>query len=301
MKKNYKPTETEEFLGLHVFRPIASKLVQLISKTFITPNQLTWLSLFFAMLSAYFLIISDIYIFTLLSAMMLFISNVFDNSDGQLARLRGIDSIFGRMLDGFVDNLSTVCIYVAMAYILTDSYGLIIWLITLIAGISHSIQCSSLDYYRNEYIDVVSKNFRGEKASSQDVQKMINSLDKKSNTWFNRLLLWIDVGYTQYQETVHKKFFQFRNQYQIPNSYVDNYKKKNLPLLKLWALMGQSTHLSLIIFFILIESVEYYLFLEIIALNLFLIVLKIFQNRVVTQMQKDLTEQVELQCSLEAK
>lgn len=102
-----KPLDVEEVVDLVVHRPLAYILTRLVYPTSITPDQITWASMFVGILagaaawSSFFFGAPRL----VLAAALFVLSAVLDCSDGQLARLRGTHSPFGRMLDGAVDSV----------------------------------------------------------------------------------------------------------------------------------------------------------------------------------------------------
>lgn len=100
-----KPLDVEELVDLAVHRPLAYVLTRAAYPTPVTPDQITWASMFVGILAG-----AAVWSSFLvgaprlgLAAVLFVLSAVLDCSDGQLARLRGTSSPFGRMLDGAVD------------------------------------------------------------------------------------------------------------------------------------------------------------------------------------------------------
>jgi hypothetical protein len=82
------------------------------------------------------------------------VSDVFDSADGQLARLRGTSTRFGRALDGINDNLRFVNLYFHLMYRLIHSG---FWwpgacLLVAAAGLAHTFQSAAIDFVRNAYL-----------------------------------------------------------------------------------------------------------------------------------------------------
>jgi len=111
-KKSLKMIEVEEILDLFVFRPPAFLLVKSIYQTSITPNQITWISLFFGVFGDFLITIGTATHYAL-EAMCFIIYNILDCSDGQLARLQKSGSLTGRIVDGVADYIVAVTSYLA--------------------------------------------------------------------------------------------------------------------------------------------------------------------------------------------
>jgi hypothetical protein len=77
--------------------------------------------------------------------------HVLDGADGQLARLTGKTSEFGKVIDGLCDHLGFGMVYVALALALQPQYGTSIWLLAIAAGLSHALQAGALEFHRDNY------------------------------------------------------------------------------------------------------------------------------------------------------
>src|SRR5258708_18535839 len=97
-----KPLEVEEPIDVYVHRPLAYLLARACSHLPVSPDAITALSIVFGIASAVTLLGSFPYHLQL-GGLLLFSSAVLDCADGQLARMRGTSSMFGRMLDGTAD------------------------------------------------------------------------------------------------------------------------------------------------------------------------------------------------------
>lgn len=126
---------------LQVFRKkvevnITAPVVNLLARTGITPNQLTWCGFFITLASA--VLAAFGYLFA--AGWVLLFAGVFDMLDGSLARRTGQVTKFGGVLDSTLDRLSEAAMLLGiMAYFLfqspSDLPGLWQWM-TLLAGLS---------------------------------------------------------------------------------------------------------------------------------------------------------------------
>lgn len=103
---------------------------------------------------------------TLIGIFLLMWANHYDSCDGQLARMTGKKTRWGRMLDGFAGDLWFITIYVAICLRLMNqplpfhlgeasgqTWSIYIWLIAWFSGtVCHSKQCTLADYYRNIHL-----------------------------------------------------------------------------------------------------------------------------------------------------
>ncbi len=81
----------------------------------------------------------------------------FDSADGQLARLRGTSTQFGRILDGLSDNARFVNLYVHVIVRLVHHDAWSVWAavaLAVVAGLSHSWQSAAIDCIRHAFLEI---------------------------------------------------------------------------------------------------------------------------------------------------
>lgn len=96
-----------------VFSRLSIRLSYLFSYTPVTPNQLTALSMLFALMSAG-LILQPSFGFRILGIATWFLAWILDFCDGEIARYACMQTEFGRWLDEVTDRLRDVGLYVAV-------------------------------------------------------------------------------------------------------------------------------------------------------------------------------------------
>ena len=127
MNENYSATlksaETEDWLDLHVIRPFCYYLAVFFAKFDIHPNTVTIWSMVIGAASAIFFGCGSFYYsggwgltMNIIAIVLLMIADIFDCTDGQLARLTGKKSRLGRILDGVAGFAWFVPIYHALVY-----------------------------------------------------------------------------------------------------------------------------------------------------------------------------------------
>ncbi|MBI4469385.1 MAG: CDP-alcohol phosphatidyltransferase family protein, partial [Acidobacteria bacterium] len=94
-------------------RSLCRPAVRWLSKTPVTPNMISFAGLAVAMLSGYWFA-QGYWAAYVLGALLYFVSVLFDEADGMLARLTFRESAFGCWLDSFVDYASYVVIFTGM-------------------------------------------------------------------------------------------------------------------------------------------------------------------------------------------
>lgn len=82
---------------------------------FLTPNRISWLSLFFALMASVAFSFGGRFFSLLVAVISLQISIILDYLDGSLARLRKEETVLGNFLDGSIDGLKFPIILVGYA------------------------------------------------------------------------------------------------------------------------------------------------------------------------------------------
>ena len=113
----------EAFVGF-----LSKYICNILIKTSITPNQLTLFSGIFGLSGAYLLTL-DNYNYRILSGIFIVLCTIFDGIDGDIARLKGMQSYFGQWLDIFFDKLVEIVLIASFtfsAYKINDNILIII-------------------------------------------------------------------------------------------------------------------------------------------------------------------------------
>src|SRR5437016_848864 len=160
----------EEWLDLRFFRPIGIRIARALYPTGISPDQVTLWSLLIGLVAGHLFVYQDRWI-DVIGFVLFIVSDVFDSADGQLARLRGSSTRFGRALDGISDNLRFVNLYFHLMYRLI--HGGVWWpgaaLLVACAGLAHTYQSAAVDFIRNAFLYVGSGK-AGELDLPEDVE-----------------------------------------------------------------------------------------------------------------------------------
>lgn len=124
-----------------VHRPPARIIAKLLANTPTTPNQVTLLTLIPAAFSAWYFAQAN---FTsgLWALLFFYLWSMLDHVDGELARLTGKSSEFGRKLDDTCDNISTIAILSGIfwgAILLLDRKGQAIVEIAFVLGLALNV------------------------------------------------------------------------------------------------------------------------------------------------------------------
>jgi len=152
---SHKGRSVEEWVDLHFFRPIGIRIARALLPTGISADQVTLWSLVIGLVAGHLFAYRDHWT-NLIGFGLFVVSDVFDSADGQLARLRGTSTRFGRVLDGINDNLRFVNLYVHLIYRLvhTGYWWPGAFLLVAAAGLAHTFQSAAIDFVRNAYLSI---------------------------------------------------------------------------------------------------------------------------------------------------
>lgn len=142
------------FWNRFVARPLATVLLVALSKTRITPNQITFGSLVVFAVAMVILAVKPGYPWLVAAVGALELSYVLDCADGQLARLRHRSSPVGAHLDFLMDELKAFLLVAACGIRLWRADGHELWLAEALLGIAVVASAISLTTFmrRQEYL-----------------------------------------------------------------------------------------------------------------------------------------------------
>ncbi|MFV0470763.1 MAG: CDP-alcohol phosphatidyltransferase family protein [Paludibacteraceae bacterium] len=275
MKKEVEATlksiETENYIDRIFYRPIGYEIAKLLNGTGITPNVVTIVSIFVGMAAGILWYYPYNIAFALLGIAALILANILDCVDGQLARLTGIKSEVGRILDGIAGDIWFVMIYIAFIHRSNISFDTwIFWPVAILSAYSHMNQASLTDYYKTLHLFFVSKDKGKEFENSQSIKQRLSVMPKGINRFITKLYL----PYTQNQERqtpqLQKMLAGLREKYgsDIPEDIRTSFRTQSgkiMPLIDWMTFNGRSIILFLSVIF---NVVWLYFVWDIIALNI---------------------------------
>lgn len=288
VEASFKSMDTEEFLDIHFNRPIGYVWALFFQRLGVHPNVVTILSIILGVAAGVMFYYSDM-THTLIGIFLLMWANHYDSCDGQLARMTGKKTRWGRMLDGFAGDLWFFTIYVAISLRLTNqplpfhigeasgqTWSIYIWLIALFSGtVCHSKQCTLADYYRNIHLFFLKGKAGSELDNFKQQREIFHSLPWKGNFWW-KAFLYFYGNYTRKQEQMTPNFQRFyafvQERYgdNIPQSLRDEFRALSLPLMKYTNILTFNTRaIALYISLLIGEPWLYFIFEIVVMTSLF--------------------------------
>ena len=227
-----KSLETDDWFDIHVVRPLSYYFALGFAKMGVHPNAVTILSMIIGAGSCLFFVHGSLhyegatgFIYNIIGVLLLFLAEIYDCADGQLARMTKKTTRMGRILDGAGGFVWYVPIYISLALRFYKYHGIefgwlgiadteqntIIASIILFAFILYSgFHCNSgqqrvADYYIQAHL-FFQKGEKGSELDNSARQRQIyeNTPVQGNRIW--RLFLKTYIGYTSKQEQTTPEF-----------------------------------------------------------------------------------------------
>lgn len=204
----YKSGDTEEFFDKIFTKPLGYLWARFFMKIGWTPNMVTICSMVIGFCGGC-LFYFESFKWNLIGVLLVIWANIYDSTDGQIARLTGNKSQLGRILDALSTSVWYVAIYLALGFRLMDDpipflngplWGGWIWpLIVVSAFAGHQVQCMMADYFPNIHLFFLKNRHGSELDRSSDLARQREALPKEAR--FNRFWLYCYGLYTSLQES----------------------------------------------------------------------------------------------------
>ncbi|MBR7135203.1 MAG: CDP-alcohol phosphatidyltransferase family protein [Bacteroidaceae bacterium] len=283
-KKNYeasiKSQDTEEFIDLWFYRPLGYHCALFFRNRGIHPNIVTILSIILGV-AAGICFAQESLRWNMAGILLLMWANLYDSTDGQLARITGQKTRWGRILDGFAGDVWFFFIYAAIAIRTTFQpipfapeyqWGVFIWVLCSFAGFwVHGSQCQLADYYRNIHLYFMNA------ANGNEFHNSINEKENFAATpWRGnfcwKIFLYFYISYTENQERMTPCFQQMmasikkRFGNNIPEGLRREFLRGSKPLMKYTNILTFNSRFVALWLSMLLGELWLYLFFELIIL-----------------------------------
>ena len=269
-----KSIETENKIDRIFYRPIGFRIARMLRGTGVTPNMITVLSIFVGAAVGFFYY-PDNLVYNICGILLLICANILDCVDGQLARLTGIKSEIGRILDGFAGDIWFTCIYVSFALRLGNEYGTNCFFIAaVLSGLSHLVQANITDYYKTLHLYFISK----EKGAEFQSLEQVRARHKEMKYGINKFFYFLYRGYTLLQvkatPSLQKMLQNLHAKYgdDFPEAVRTDYRKQSRELMRLIDLLTFNGRTIVMFIVVLLGQVWCYFVYEIVVLNIVLLV-----------------------------
>jgi hypothetical protein len=293
--KSIKSFDSEEKLDLYFYRPVGFLFAKIGLFLGMSPTALTIIGLILGISSGWFFYHNQTDLSLIIGTALLLLAQIFDSSDGQLARMGGKSTKLGLVLDGLCDNFVFGAVYVGSILTVMFFWGYWIWPFAFLAGACHSFQSSMLDYYNREYLYFGCGKINGD-YWNPTLEEAIAERNKASSGE-DRLFWQLRFSWLWQQNKLSsrldKEKYKWRDLVHGPRSteFQELYRQHNRVMIRFWRLLGPNFHTILILICVFMRRFDYYLILgDILFLSAALLILRKFQSRQDQKLQTKLRE-----------
>ena len=268
-----KSIETENVIDRIFYRPIGFRIARMLRGTGITPNMVTVVSIFVGAAVGLLFYQDDLY-YNICGILLLICANILDCVDGQLARLTGIKSAIGRILDGFAGDIWFASIYVGFAARLSNEYGTsLFFILAVLSGMSHLVQANITDYYKTLHLYFISKDKGAEFQSLEQVEARHKAMRYGVNKLFYFLYRWYTMLQVKATPVLQRMLRSLRERYgdDIPKDIRLDFRKRSRALMRYIDLLTFNGRTIVMFVIVLTGQVWAYFLYEILVLNIVLV------------------------------
>ncbi len=300
--QSMKSVETEDWLDLHVIRPLCYYCAKGFAYFDIHPNTVTILSMFIGAGSCVFFAHGSYYYegaiglaLNLLAILLLMVADILDCTDGQLARMTGKKSKVGRILDGLAGFVWFTPIYLGMVWRFYQHHSLefgwlgisdtpqnaliattVVFVLGLMSGfLGIAAQQRLADYYIQVHLFFLKGEKGSELDSSVRQQEIYDQMDEKTPK-YERIFQKSYIDYTKKQEDATPQFQRLmksiREKYgspdQLPQNIREEIHRESLALMPWNGLLTFNFRSFWLFVFILIDLPAEFFIFEIFAMGL---------------------------------
>ena len=300
--QSMKSVETEDWLDLHVIKPLCYYCAKGFAYFDIHPNTVTILSMFIGAGSCVFFAHGSYYYegaiglaLNLLAILLLMVADILDCTDGQLARMTGKKSKVGRILDGLAGFVWFTPIYLGMVWRFYQHHSLefgwlgisdtpqnaliattVVFVLGLMSGfLGIAAQQRLADYYIQVHLFFLKGEKGSELDSSVRQQEIYDQMDEKTPK-YERIFQKSYIDYTKKQEDATPQFQRLmksiREKYgspdQLPQNIREEIHRESLALMPWNGLLTFNFRSFWLFVFILIDLPAEFFIFEIFAMGL---------------------------------
>ncbi|OLE66135.1 MAG: hypothetical protein AUG74_11920, partial [Bacteroidetes bacterium 13_1_20CM_4_60_6] len=260
----------EEWVDLHFFRPIGIRIARGLLPSGVSADQVTLWSLLIGLVAGHLFAYQDRWT-NFIGFLLFIVSDIFDSADGQLARLRGTSTRFGRALDGINDNLRFVNLYFHLIYRLIHAgwWWPGAFLLVCAAGLAHTFQSAAIDFVRNAFLRI-GVGDGGELDLPEDLDA------GPRGTLLERFGARVYRDYVQRQAQLFPrsvKLIRLLRRTSVTESFRAEYRARQEVVLPLCAWLGQNIRFLLVGVAAVAARISVFLWVEAVWMSLLLVVL----------------------------
>jgi len=239
-----KGDHVEEWIDVRFVRPLGMRVARALLPRRISADQVTFAGLLVGVVAAHFFVYGDRRL-DVVGLLLIGVAEVLDSADGQLARLRGTSSRWGRILDGYVDNLRWISVYFFLLLRFVHGGAFLgvepahVLILVMLAGFSHSLQAAAADLVQGAYLGAAGKPVID---LPEDLENIV-----LSRRWWNGVSRHYYRDYAKRQALLFPYTVALLRRFRVipdPGRLRAAYLVRQRRFLPLYGLFGQNAHLA---------------------------------------------------------
>lgn len=276
-----KSTEVEDAINTHFHRPLAYRVVALVWRTRVSPDMITLFAMIVGMSAGVAWAIGTP-IAMVVGGILLWSSAILDGADGLLARAKGIQSQFGRALDGSADAVVAVTSLAGAVYHIWRQTGDATQVLLAGAAIGTTLFHLPLyDYYKELYLRMTRASGPEGEAPEEVERKLAASPHEGLLTrWAVKYML---LPAQRNQELVVSLIDPCSARVyglgEPDEEAAARYRRYNRGPMRAWALLSLAPHCYLLSVFAMFDRIDLYAILRLVGMNALLVVTILWQRK----------------------
>jgi hypothetical protein len=204
--------------------------------------------------------------------------NVFDCSDGQLARLKKNGTHTGRIIDGIADYIAVTAVFigVGIGFAAKSENPAFWWTMLALAGLSNIIHSVLVDYYRNRFLDYVLERKNMFEEDLEDYKKEYEAVKDDKSKWLTKIIINIYLKYMAFQRSIAAK----KKDEKLFKTTPQQYFQKNKALIRIWVLLGPTSQITAMIVCAICMRIDIFCWIMIAGFNGMAIIAWVLQRNI---------------------
>jgi phosphatidylglycerophosphate synthase len=290
-----KSRDVEDPVNLYVHRPLAYAFSWAVYRTPITPNQVTFLALVVG------LVAGAMWLWGTPGAMLaggilLWTSAILDGADGILARAKGMQSDFGRALDGAADMIVAIATVLPAFYhmFLQSDFHPVYVVGAPIAIFLTVVHLYVYDFYKESYLRMTRLKEGGEGDDARAVEAKLEARGAEMGVITRLAVTQVLIPFLRAQQRLIsltnplalREGRRFVHTEQTARIYRDH----NTGPMRLWTVISLAPHSYLMAICGMADRLDIYFWLRLVGMNVVFVVVLLWQRRATRRTMEELAE-----------
>ena len=202
---SHKSSDTEGPFENFAYGKLSTILANFFIKLGVSANSVTLLSLVFGIIGSVFFYPQNT-LLNFVGILIEYFSVLLDCADGRVARLTHSSTQLGRFLDGLVDIINFLAVYIVLGLRMmkenipftNTAWAWGIWIVIVVSGYCHAEQARMADYFRSLHLHFYDQDNTAFFTNSRSIRKDLS--EGKDLPLYRKLYLCLYYLYTKAQE-----------------------------------------------------------------------------------------------------